>query len=247
MEPLAEDLRSNQQFNGLKIEEIAHKINLYADDMTLYISNPLQSLQTIKHTLLMFGDILVFRLGNIVHAIVVTRQSNQLPELVPRFCLTVSNLNRALYFVCDMLLWVRSVGLFPNIDKKKWRKRANKCYYYSLVMNLAEDLYELCCCMEKTVQMEKAQKDLPPCGQRIWSFVSHLTGGLQPFLLLLCLTLRRHPPLLLDTLKNLCDLSSPLDRLGIYKTNPGVIGLCGIISSLVGILTVASPSLRLKH
>ncbi|XP_060116051.1 peroxisomal membrane protein 11A [Heteronotia binoei] len=189
----------------------------------------------------------LFRLGNMVHAIVVARQSNQLPELVPRFCLTVSNLNRALYFVCDMILWVRSVGLFSNIDKKKWSKRATKCYYYSLVMNLAEDFYELCCCMEQTAKTEKAQKDLPPYSQRIWSFVSLLTGGLQPFLLLLCLTLRRHPPLLLDTLKNLCDLSSPLDRLGIYKTNPGVIGLCGVISSLVGILTIASPSLRLKH
>ncbi|XP_077173573.1 peroxisomal membrane protein 11A isoform X2 [Paroedura picta] len=188
----------------------------------------------------------LFRLGNMVHALVIARQSNQLPELVPRFCLTVSNLNRALYFVCDMLLWVKSVGLVPNIDKKKWRNRATRCYYYSLVMNLAEDLYQLCRCMEQTVQTEKAQKDLS-CGLRVRRFISHLTGGLQPFLFLLCLTLRRHPPLLLDTLKNLCDLSSPLDRLGIYKTNPGVIGLCGIISSVVGILTIASPDLKLKH
>ncbi|XP_054858763.1 peroxisomal membrane protein 11A [Eublepharis macularius] len=189
----------------------------------------------------------LFRLGNMVHAIVAARQSNELPELVPRFCLTVSNLNRALYFVCDMLLWVRSVGLFSNINKKKWRNRATKCYYYSLVMNLAEDLYELCRCMEQTAQAENARKDLPPCSQRVRRFLYHLTGGLQPFFLLLYLTLRNHPPLLLDTLKNLCDLSSPLDRLGIYKTNPGVIALCGIISSLVGILTVASPSLKLKH
>nr|XP_056722067.1 peroxisomal membrane protein 11A [Euleptes europaea] len=188
----------------------------------------------------------LFRLGNMVHAIVAARQSNQLPELVPRFCLTVSHLNRALYFVCDMLLWVRSVGLFPQIDKKKWRRRATRCYYYSLVMNLTEDLYELCRRMEQTARAEGAREDSPPRGRRVRSFVSRLTGGLQPFLLLLCLTLRRHPPLLLDTLKNLCDLSSPLDRLGIYKTHPVVIALCGIVSSLVGILTVASPSLKLK-
>jgi len=47
--------------------------------------------------------------------------------------------------------------------------------------------------------------------------------------------------------KNLCDLSGPLDTLGIYKTNPGVIGFCGLLSSLVGILTLASPHLKLKE
>ncbi|XP_066492622.1 peroxisomal membrane protein 11A isoform X2 [Tiliqua scincoides] len=157
-----------------------------------------------------------------------------------------SNLNRTLYFICDTILWVRSVGLCSDINKKKWRHRATKCYYYSLVLNLIEDVYELCWRMEQTVRTEKAQTDLPPNSQRVQNLVSLLTGGLQPFLLLLCLTLRKHPPLLLDTVKNLCDLSSPLDRLGICKTNPGIIGLCGIISSIVGILTVASPRLRLK-
>ncbi|KAJ6662750.1 hypothetical protein lerEdw1_010954, partial [Lerista edwardsae] len=188
----------------------------------------------------------LFRLGNMVHAFLATKRASHLPDLVPRFCLTFSNLNRTLYFICDTVLWVRSVGLCSDINKKKWRHRATRCYYYSLVLNLVEDLFELCWRMEQTVRTEKAQEDLPPSSQRVQNLLSLLTGGLQPFLLLLCLTLRKHPPLLLDTVKNLCDLSSPLDRLGIYKTNPGVIGLCGLISSIVGILTVASPRLRLK-
>ncbi|XP_042332206.1 peroxisomal membrane protein 11A [Sceloporus undulatus] len=182
----------------------------------------------------------LFRLGNTVHAIVAARQATQLPDIIPRFCLIASNLNRALYFICDTVLWVKSVGIFSDIDKKKWRNWATRCYYYSLMVNLAEDMYQLCWRMEHMARTQKPEEDSSPCQH-------DADDGLLPFLLFLYLTLRKHPPLLLDTVKNLCDLSSPLDRLGIYKANPGIIGLCGLISSLVGILTVARPHLKLKH
>ncbi|CAI5792772.1 membrane 11A [Podarcis lilfordi] len=185
----------------------------------------------------------LFRLGNMLHAFVSARHTSQLPDLVPRCCLTASNLNRVLYFMCDTVLWVKSVGLISDIDKKKWRSRATKYYYYSLLINLVNDLYELCWRMEQAARKEKLQGD----SSRLQSLTSLATSGLQPFLFLLYITLKKHPPLLLDTVKNLCDLSSPLDVLGIYKTNPGIIGLCGLISSLVGILTIAVPQLRLKH
>ncbi|KAF7241535.1 Peroxisomal membrane protein 11A [Varanus komodoensis] len=188
----------------------------------------------------------LFRLGNTVHAIVAAKKAAQLPDVVPCICLTVANLNRALFFICDTILWVRSVGLVKHIDKKKWRQRATKCYYYSLVVSLAKDLYELSWRMEKMAQAGKAKQDVPPCGQQLQSMASLALRGLLSFLLLLCLTLWNYPPLSLDLLKNICDLSSPLDRLGIYKTNPGVIGLCGLISSVVGIFTVAMPGLRLN-
>ncbi|XP_065268843.1 peroxisomal membrane protein 11A isoform X2 [Emys orbicularis] len=159
-----------------------------------------------------------------------------------------SNLSRVLYFICDTVLWVKSVGLIPDIDKQKWRNWATKCYYYSLLMNLTRDLYEISWRMEQEAQREKARKEnSSQCDEQDQDLFSFHAGGLQPFLLLLYHTLRKHPPLLLDTVKNLCDLSSPLDQLGIYKTNPGVIGLCGLLSSLVGILTVASPLMKLKH
>nr|XP_060611173.1 peroxisomal membrane protein 11A [Anolis sagrei ordinatus] len=182
----------------------------------------------------------LFRLGNMIHAIVAARQSAQLPNVIPRLCLTASNLNRAMYFICDTVLWVKSVGLVSNVDKKKWRDWATRCYYYSLMMNLAEDLYELCWRMERMARMQSPKEDSSSCSHNV-------DESLLPFPLFLCLALRKHPPLLLDTVKNLCDLSSPLDRLGIYRSNPGIIGICGLISSLVGILTIAKPQLRLKH
>ncbi|NXG49245.1 PX11A protein, partial [Psilopogon haemacephalus] len=184
----------------------------------------------------------MFRLGNTVHALVAANRTRQLPDVFPRLCLTASNLSRALYFICDTALWLRSVGLRPDIDKPKWHIWATKCYYVSLLLNLGRDWYEISWRLEEALQEEKAKENFCcrglNCGR---------CQGTQGFLALLLQVLKRHPPLLLDLVKNLCDLSGPLDTLGIYKSNPAVIGFCGILSSLVGILTLANPHLKLKQ
>lgn len=64
--------------------------------------------------------------------------------------------------------------------------------------------------------------------------------------LLLARVLRGHPPLLLDVLRNACDLFIPLDKLGLWRCGPGIVGLCGLISSILSILTLICPWLRLK-
>ncbi|XP_035191442.1 peroxisomal membrane protein 11A isoform X1 [Oxyura jamaicensis] len=188
----------------------------------------------------------MFRLGNTVHALVAARRTTQLPDVVPRVCLTASNLTRALYFVCDTVLWLKSVGLQPDIDVPKWRNWATKCYYFSLLMNLARDWYEVSWRLEQAVQEEKIREN-SSWDKRNQELNYLKCDGLHGFFLLLFQILKNHPPLVLDMVKNLCDLSGPLDTLGIYKTNPGVIGFCGLLSSLVGILTLASPHLKLKQ
>ncbi|NWV03931.1 PX11A protein, partial [Ptilonorhynchus violaceus] len=187
----------------------------------------------------------MFRLGNMVHALVAAKKTAELPDVVPLFCLTASHLSRALYFVCDAVLWLRSVGLQPHIDKPKWHTWATKCYYYSLLMNLARDCYEISWRLEQAALGEEMKEN---------SRQKHNEGlngvkcdGVHGFLLQLFQLLKRNPPLLLDLVKNLCDLSGPLDTLGIYKSNPGVIGFCGVLSSLVGILTLSRPHLKLKQ
>lgn len=55
-----------------------------------------------------------------------------------------------------------------------------------------------------------------------------------------------NPPLLLDLVKNSCDVFIPLDRLGIYPTGPGFVGACGLASSVLSILTMVHPWLKLK-
>ncbi|XP_070122648.1 peroxisomal membrane protein 11A isoform X3 [Equus przewalskii] len=79
-----------------------------------------------------------------------------------------------------------------------------------------------------------------------YSVADEETEWLQSFLLLLFRSLKKHPPLLLDTVKNVCDILNPLDQLGIYKSNPGLIGLGCLVSSIAGIITVAYPQMKLK-
>ncbi|XP_044773917.1 peroxisomal membrane protein 11A isoform X2 [Neomonachus schauinslandi] len=157
-----------------------------------------------------------------------------------------SNVNRVIYFICDTILWVRSVGLASGINKEKWRMWAARHYYYSLLLSLARDLYEISLQMEQAAHdRAKREKSLSqePLG---YSVADEETEWLQSFLLLLFRSLKKHPPLLLDTVKNFCDILNPLDQLGIYKSNPGIIGLGGLVSSIAGIIIVAYPQMKLK-
>ncbi|XP_062946889.1 peroxisomal membrane protein 11A isoform X1 [Cynocephalus volans] len=185
-----------------------------------------------------------FRLGNVVHAVQATEQSIHATDPVPRLCLTLANLNRVIYFICDTILWVRSVGLTSGINKEKWQMWAARHYYYSLLLNLVRDLYEISLQMERIAHdRAKREKSQDPLGH---SVADEETEWLQSFLLLLFQSLKQHPPLLLDTVKNFCDILNPLDQLGIYKSNPGVIGLGGLLSSIAGIITVVYPQMKLK-
>lgn len=72
------------------------------------------------------------------------------------------------------------------------------------------------------------------------------TKQLQSFLLLLLQSLKQHLPLLLDTMKNFCDILIPLDQLAIYKSNVGIIGFGGLMFSVAGMITVAYAHMKLK-
>ncbi|XP_008068814.1 peroxisomal membrane protein 11A isoform X2 [Carlito syrichta] len=156
-----------------------------------------------------------------------------------------SNLNRAICFICDTILWVRSVGLVSGINKEKWRLWAARHYYYSLLLSLVRDVYEISLQMEQ-VTHDRAKRERSSQDPVGYSVADEETEWLQSFLLLLFRSLKRHPPLFLDTVKNFCDILNPLDQLGIWKFNPGIIGLGGLVSSIAGMITVAYPQMKLK-
>uniref|UniRef100_A0A8C8ZA42 Peroxisomal biosis factor 11 alpha n=1 Tax=Prolemur simus TaxID=1328070 RepID=A0A8C8ZA42_PROSS len=147
-----------------------------------------------------------FRLGNVVHAVQATEQSIRATELVPRLCLTLANLNRVIYFICDTILWVRSIGLASGINKEKWRTWAARHYYYSLLLSLGRDLYEISLQMEQ-VAHNRAKREKPSSQDPLeYSVADEETEWLQSFLLLLFRSLKQHPPLLLDTVKNFLEV-----------------------------------------
>lgn len=188
----------------------------------------------------------LFRLGNTINSIEAAKRTMQLSDRVLCLCLTVANVNRALYFICDNVLWARNVGLIRNINKERWSLNSSRCYFFSLVMNLTRDAYVILQLMLQKARDNRFRQKMDQHLRENPEVADVVVPQLDAFLFLLLESLRSHPAVALDTLKNVCDLFIPLDKLGIYQTNTGVVGFCGLISSLVGIVTLAQPKLRIK-
>ncbi|GCC34382.1 hypothetical protein chiPu_0012855 [Chiloscyllium punctatum] len=191
----------------------------------------------------------VFRLGNTVDAVQAARRNIHLSDPILRFCLTIVPLSRAVYFICDNILWMGAVGL-GGIDKEKWNKRCNHYYFFSLIISLSRDVYEITLLLREETLAQKSQqcKSINHLNtnhvQRDFGWALKISS--EDFFMLLYQSLKNNPPVLLDLIKNLCDLSLPLDKLGIFRINPGVVSLCGLISSVVSILTLTHPALKLR-
>lgn len=170
----------------------------------------------------------------------------QLSDRVLCLCLTTANINRGLYFICDNILWARSVGLIRDIDKERWSLNASRCYFFSLVMNLTRDVYVILQLMAQRVRDKHFRQKMDQHLRENPEVADVIIPQLDAFLFLLFESLKSHPAVALDMLKNVCDLFIPLDRLGIYQSNAGVVGFCGLISSLIGIVTLVQPKLRIK-
>ncbi|XP_067878733.1 peroxisomal membrane protein 11B [Heterodontus francisci] len=185
----------------------------------------------------------LFRLGNSAEALEAAKRAIHLSDLVLRFCVTISQLNRAMYFGCDNLLWAGKVGLAPTLDQEKWSQRSFRYYLFALLMNLSRDVYEVGVLAEREARSRGKSSAAEVSGG---TGAAALVGRARAGLGLLCQVLRGNPPLLLDILKNCCDLFIPLDRLGLLKTSPGVVSFCGLSSSVLSILTISQPWLKLK-
>lgn len=116
-------------------------------------------------------------------------------------------------------------------------------YLFVLLLNLTRDVYELHLLVEReerSLASRAAASSSSSCSSSSSSF--RLTQRLR----LVAAVLRSNPPLLLDLLKNSCDLLIPLERLGIFPSGPGLVGACGLTSSVLSIVTLVHPWLKLK-
>lgn len=201
----------------------------------------------------------LLRLGNSVEALEAAKRAIHLSDSVLRLCLTISHLNRAMYFACDNILWAGKTGLISNLDQRKWSQRSFRYYLFALILNLTRDIYELRLLIESEERSRAVKSTAspyhttnPPADQLSSSgapgivSLPVMSAWLQRRLHLLATVLYSNPPLLLDLLKNSCDIFIPLDRLGIYPTGSGFVGACGLASSVLSILTIVHPWLKLK-
>lgn len=63
MEPLAEHIRANPTITGFKLGGTDHKINLFADNVIILVSNPLSSLASVQQLLHRFGTISYYKVN----------------------------------------------------------------------------------------------------------------------------------------------------------------------------------------
>lgn len=195
----------------------------------------------------------LLRLGNSVEALEAAKRAIHLSDSILRLCLTISHLNRAMYFACDNVLWAGKMGLISKLDQQKWSQRSFRYYLFALILNLTRDVYELHLLVEGEARYRAAKSppSLNPSTDLPEDHFSSLytlpsPARLRRQLHLLATVLYSNPPLLLDLLKNTCDIFIPLDRLQIYSTGPGFVGACGLASSILSMLTLVRPWLKLK-
>lgn len=188
----------------------------------------------------------LFRLGNTLNSIDAAKRTVQIADPVLCLSLTAANLSRALYFVCDNLLWLRNVGLVRDLDKERWSLHASRCYLFSLIMSLIRDSYVIGQLMVQRARDKEFKKKMDTHLRESPEVAEAVVPQLDALLFLLLQIFKSHPAVALDTLKNICDLFIPLDKLRIYQSNAGVVGFCGLISSLIGIMTLVQPNLKIK-
>ncbi|NXH49197.1 PX11B protein, partial [Dicaeum eximium] len=150
-------------------------------------------------------------------------------------------LNRALFLACDNVLWAGKSGVLPGLAAEKWSQRAFRYYLFALVVNLSRDAYEIRVLLERAAAARKRGKS-PEDSPQSRPLRLHLQLQLQ----LLLQVLRDNPPVLLDLLRNTCDLVIPLEKLGLCRSGPAIVGFCGLASSVLSILTILHPWLKLK-
>ncbi|NWZ34945.1 PX11B protein, partial [Brachypodius atriceps] len=156
-------------------------------------------------------------------------------------------LNRALFLACDNVLWAGKSGILPGLAVEKWSQRSFRYYLFALVVNLSRDAYEIRLLLERAEAAGRRGKS-PENGAQLRADgrIQRLRLYLRLQLQLLLRVLRDNPPLLLDLLRNACDLVIPLDKLGLCRISPGIVGFCGLASSVLSILTILHPWLKLK-
>ena len=184
--------------------------------------------------------IAVLRFGKCFEVFYSSFKSIHYPDVVIRMTLTLAKLSQALFLLSDHIIWLSRSGLFKGINPKKWLQISNKYWLLSIIMNLARDFYEII----RLIDLHKAAgksgitRRNPPISITSTRDLSKLV--LQTYALL-----HGHRDIVVDTVKNCCDLFIPLTALGYTKLSPRTIGLLGVLSSAAGLIALIEPHAKL--
>ena len=170
-------------------------------------------------------------------------KSMHLDDYLYRATITISKLNQAGYLLVDHLIWLGKVGLVET-DTKKWARVSARFWLLTIIFNLVRNLYDVISVYQmeamRLARQRKANMSNNAAG--VNSESSRHRPAEQS---LVTKMVYGHKPVMIDTAKNLCDLLLPLSSLKYINISPGLQGLAGITSSILGMATVWNASLKL--
>lgn len=135
--------------------------------------------------------------------------------------ITLGKFASGLFLLADHVVWLSRAGINKSINTTKWVDRSNRFWLISILLNLCRDVQEL---YRQFVYYSRSN-------------VRNLQRTMYAFY-------RENKPLLVDTIKNACDVFIPLNALGIVPVSNKTIGMLGAISSIMGLLPLLYPRLK---
>lgn len=139
-----------------------------------------------------------------------------------------------MYLLCDHFLWLNRKSLI-QINATTWGQIGNRYWLLSIIMNLVRDALELNNLMKAILK------------KKILNTINRKVVPKEVFAEEAVQFVRNHKDLLIDTVKNSCDLILPLTNIGIVKFSPCTTGIIGMVSSLLSLYTLMDKTAKLPY
>lgn len=152
--------------------------------------------------------------------------------------LTLNKISGAILLLSDHVLFLHKLGFLKNISQDMWSDLCNRSWLFSIAMGLVRDIYEI-------IELWKRNSD-PKQGMSVVvrSKQDNSIVAFDPINALRVLIANK--PILMDTIKNSCDILIPLSSMGYVDLSPKVVGLLGVVSSVLGLIVMVKPNCKLS-
>ncbi|CAH1241928.1 PEX11B [Branchiostoma lanceolatum] len=177
----------------------------------------------------------LMRFGKSLDSVEAARRASKLQDELLRVLLTASHTNRSIFLLFDHLVWLGRAGVLQT-DVDRWNWLSLRFWFLSTVLSLLRDLYS----MQQALQIKHKHLTYP---NGVVDNELHLEAKVRQESLKKILA--ENLPLCIDTSKNVCDIVVQMTRLKVIDVSDGWVGFCGVVSSILGIMVIADPKLKL--
>ncbi|KAI6652195.1 Peroxisomal membrane protein 11B [Oopsacas minuta] len=139
------------------------------------------------------------------------------------------------YLFCDNLVWVNSVNII-SLNADKWKKYEYRFWLTQIALNSLRDFYEWCLIGIREIERINSA--------RTGEVIPLEPKPIHTRLLSIC---SLNKDLIMDSITNIMDLTIPLTKLGYTHIPEHMIGLIGLITSILRLIPIISPIYKLPY